>query len=174
MEIIKELPKVFEEFAEARQNAFINVKKVKEQGIPVIGSYCTYFPVELATAAGAASVGLCSTSGETIAEAEIFESCFAIPECESYGLRNPTVVAAQAANELLSVMGVKASFVLTDYNDQIYISARAIDEINVQLIMEALGGGGHQTMAAVQLKDVSLQEAKEQLVNVLKDVNILK
>ena len=70
MEIIKELPKVFEEFAEARQNAFINVKKVKEQGIPVIGSYCTYFPVELATAAGAASVGLCSTSGETIAEAE--------------------------------------------------------------------------------------------------------
>ena len=70
MEIIKELPAVFEEFAEARRNAFINVKKVKDQGIPVIGSYCTYFPQELAIAAGCATVGLCSTSGETIPVAE--------------------------------------------------------------------------------------------------------
>lgn len=70
MEIIKELPAVFEEFAEARRNAFINVKNVKDQGIPVIGSYCTYFPQELAIAAGCATVGLCSTSGETIPVAE--------------------------------------------------------------------------------------------------------
>jgi len=70
MEIIKELPAVFEEFAEARRNAFVNVKKVKDQGIPVIGSYCTYFPQELAIAAGCATVGLCSTSGETIPAAE--------------------------------------------------------------------------------------------------------
>ena len=70
MERIKELPAVFEDFAEARRNAFVNVKKVKDQGIPVIGSYCTYFPQELAIAAGAATVGLCSTSGETIAAAE--------------------------------------------------------------------------------------------------------
>lgn len=70
MELIKELPAVFEEFAEARRNAFINVKNVKDKGIPVIGSYCTYFPQELAVAAGCATVGLCSTSGETIAEAE--------------------------------------------------------------------------------------------------------
>ena len=70
MELIKELPAVFEEFAEARRNAFVNVKKVKDQGIPVIGSYCTYFPQELAIAAGAATVGLCSTSGETIPVAE--------------------------------------------------------------------------------------------------------
>ena len=70
MEIIKELPAVFEEFAEARRNAFVNVKKVKDQGIPVIGAYCTYFPREIALAAGAASVSLCSTSGETIASAE--------------------------------------------------------------------------------------------------------
>ena len=70
MELIKELPAVFEEFAEARRNAFINVKKVKDQGIPVIGSYCTYFPQELAVAAGCATVGLCSTSGETIPVAE--------------------------------------------------------------------------------------------------------
>ena len=70
MEIIKELPAVFEEFAEARREAFVNVKKVKDQGIPVIGAYCTYFPVEIALAAGAAQVGLCSTSGETIPAAE--------------------------------------------------------------------------------------------------------
>lgn len=70
MELIKELPAVFEDFAEARRNAFVNVKKVKDQGIPVIGTYCTYFPQELAIAAGAATVGLCSTSGETIAAAE--------------------------------------------------------------------------------------------------------
>ena len=70
MELIKELPAVFEEFAEARRNAFVNVKKVKDQGIPVIGAYCTYFPREIALAAGAASVSLCSTSGETIPSAE--------------------------------------------------------------------------------------------------------
>ena len=70
MEIIKDLPAVFDEFAEARRNSFVAVKNIKDQGIPVIGSYCTYFPTEVATAAGAASVGLCSTSGETIAEAE--------------------------------------------------------------------------------------------------------
>ena len=70
MEIIKELLAVFEEFAEARREAFVNVKKVKDQGIPVIGAYCTYFPVEIALAAGAAQVGLCSTSGETIPAAE--------------------------------------------------------------------------------------------------------
>ena len=70
MEIIKELPAVFEEFAEARRNAFINVKNVKDKGIPVIGSYCTYFPQELAIAADCATVGLCSTSGETIPVAE--------------------------------------------------------------------------------------------------------
>ena len=58
MELIKELPAVFEDFAEARRNAFVNVKKVKDQGIPVIGSYCTYFPQELAIAAGAATGSL--------------------------------------------------------------------------------------------------------------------
>ena len=70
MELIKELPAVFEEFAEARRNAFVGVKKVKDAGVPVIGAYCTYFPTEIALAAGAASVGLCSTSGETIPAAE--------------------------------------------------------------------------------------------------------
>ncbi len=70
MDIIKDLPEVFEEFAEQRKNSFLGVKKLKDAGIPVIGSYCTYFPQEIATAMGAASVSLCSTSDETIPVAE--------------------------------------------------------------------------------------------------------
>ena len=70
MELVKDLPEVFEEFAEQRKNSFLAVKKFKDQGVPVIGSYCTYFPQEIAMAMGAATVSLCSTSDETIAEAE--------------------------------------------------------------------------------------------------------
>lgn len=70
MELVKDLPEVFEEFAEQRKNSFLGIKKIKEQGMPVIGSYCTYFPQEIALAMGAASVSLCSTSDETIADAE--------------------------------------------------------------------------------------------------------
>lgn len=70
MELIQDLPEVFENFAEQRKNSFLAVKKLKEQGIPVVGAYCTYFPQEIAMAAGAATVGLCSTSDETIPEAE--------------------------------------------------------------------------------------------------------
>lgn len=70
MEIIKDLPEVFEEFAEQRKNSFLAVKQLKDQGIPVVGAYCTYFPKEIAMAMGAATIGLCSTSDETIAAAE--------------------------------------------------------------------------------------------------------
>lgn len=70
MELITELPEVFSTFAEQRQNSFLKVKQYKEEGIPVIGFYCTYFPKEIAMAAGAIGIGLCSTSDETITEAE--------------------------------------------------------------------------------------------------------
>ena len=70
MELIKDLPEVFEEFAEQRKNSFLGVKKLKEQGVPIVGAYCTYFPQEIAMAMGAATVGLCSTSDETIPDAE--------------------------------------------------------------------------------------------------------
>ena len=70
MEIRKELPEVFAEFAEGRQNAFLAAKKQKEKNIPLVGIFCTYFPVELAYAAGATVVSLCSTSDETISVAE--------------------------------------------------------------------------------------------------------
>lgn len=70
MDIIKNLPEVFEEFAEQRKNSFLAVKQLKDNGVPVVGAYCTYFPQEIAHAMGAATVGLCSTSDETIAVAE--------------------------------------------------------------------------------------------------------
>lgn len=70
MEVIKELPQVFADFAEQRKKSFLTVKELKDKGVPVVGAYCTYFPKEIAMAMGAATVGLCSTSDETIAEAE--------------------------------------------------------------------------------------------------------
>lgn len=70
MKLIKDLPEVFEEFASQRKESFIIIKELKDQGIPVVGSYCTYFPKEIPIALGAATVSLCSTSDETIGEAE--------------------------------------------------------------------------------------------------------
>ena len=84
--------------------------------------------------------------------------------------RNSRVVCAQAADDLLSIQDTYASFVISRIDARtVNISARSFGKINVQLIMEALGGGGHQTMAAVQLRDVSLQEAKDRLIDVLED-----
>ena len=70
MKLIKDLPEVFEEFASQRKESFITIKELKDQGIPVVGSYCTYFPKEIPIALGAATMSLCSTSDETIGEAE--------------------------------------------------------------------------------------------------------
>ena len=95
--------------------------------------------------------------------AELFLDNYAISILPSAGLDSPTTVGAQAANELLNITGVKASFVLTDYNGQIYISARSIDDLNVQIIMERMGGGGHMSIAGAQLRDVTPEEAKEKV-----------
>lgn len=70
MNLRKNLPEIFDEFAESRRQAFIDVKKRKDEGKPVIGIFCTYFPQELAVAMGAAVVSLCATSDETIPAAE--------------------------------------------------------------------------------------------------------
>ncbi len=94
---------------------------------------------------------------EAVRHAEVYRG-FALSVCPSKGLESPTIVGAQTANELLNIVGVKASIVLTDYDGQIYVSARSIDEVNVQVIMEKLGGGGHLNMAGVQLQ-CSLEEA---------------
>ncbi len=100
---------------------------------------------------------------EVVSHAEVYMDQFAISECDAQGLASPTVVSAQAANEMLNISGINASFVMTDYNEKVYISARSIDDINVQLIMERLGGGGHMNIAGAQLEGYSLEEAKNYL-----------
>lgn len=100
-----------------------------------------------------------------IASAEIFNCCaVAAAENETNDIR---IVAPQAADELLEIKGVDASFVIFRTGDVINISARSLGAMNVQVVMERLGGGGHQTMAAAQLKDISVSEAKEMLINAL-------
>lgn len=103
---------------------------------------------------------------EAVRTAEIYRECFAIAKCPSEGLESPTVVGAQAANELLNVAGVKASFVLTAFNKEVYISARAIDEINVQVMMEKMGGGGHLNIAGAQVKR-PIDEVEEMLKGII-------
>ena len=97
----------------------------------------------------------------TISSAELFEDGFAISICPADGLESPTIISAQAANDLLNVVGVKAAIVLCEYQNLIYISARSIDEVNVQIIMERLGGGGHLSAAGAQLKNHTPEQAKE-------------
>ena len=96
---------------------------------------------------------------DAVSQAEIYRGSYAISTCANLDVQSPTVLGAQAANELLNMKGVKASFVLTEYQNQIYVSARSIDEVNVQVIMERLGGGGHMNVAGCQMEDVTLTEA---------------
>ncbi len=77
--------------------------------------------------------------------------------------RNLRVISSIAADEMLNIENVKASFVISSLGESVNISARSYGEENVQLIMERLGGGGHSTMAAAQIKDCGLPEAKEKL-----------
>ncbi len=104
---------------------------------------------------------------DAVSQAEIYRGAFAISTCTSEGIESPTVVGAQAANELLNIKGVKASFILTEYQNQIFVSARSIDEVNVQIIMEKMGGGGHLNIAGCQLEGVSIPEGIGTLKNTL-------
>ena len=110
------------------------------------------------------------TKARIIDAAKVFMDCYAISECTSSDVDSPTVVGAQAANALLDIVGIKASFVVTLYNNTIYVSARSIDEVTVQLVMERLGGGGHRTVAGAQLKDMSVEEAIKNIEDVLRDM----
>ena len=107
---------------------------------------------------------------DSVSRAEIFLDCFAITVSESEGVQSPTVLGAQIANELLDISGIEASFVLTDYNNKIYVSARSLDTINVQLIMERMGGGGHMNMAGVQIEGKSLEEVKQMVIETVKEM----
>ena len=96
---------------------------------------------------------------DAVSHAQIFQDAFAISVCNAENVQSPTVVGAQAADDLLDIKGVKASFVFTRYQGKIFVSARSIDEVNVQLIMEKMGGGGHLNMAGCQLDNVTIDEA---------------
>lgn len=95
---------------------------------------------------------------DAVSQAEIYREAYAISVCTGEDVASPTVVGAQAANELLNIKGIKASFILTPYNGIIYISARSIDEVNVQVIMERMGGGGHLNIAGAQIENGSVEE----------------
>ncbi len=98
---------------------------------------------------------------EAIKDTQLYLDTYAITESKAENIESPTVLAAKIANSLLDINGVKASFVLTNHNNKIYISARSIDEVNVQIMMEQLGGGGHINMAGAQLVDKTMEEAKD-------------
>ena len=95
---------------------------------------------------------------DAVSQAEIYRDYYAISVCTGVDVASPTVVGAQAANELLNIRGIKASFILTPYNGIIYISARSIDEVNVQVVMERMGGGGHLNIAGAQIENGTLEE----------------
>lgn len=107
------------------------------------------------------------TKAEAISNVETYLNHYAIGICNSKGIDSPTVIGAQVANELMNIVNVKASFVFTEYNGKIYLSARSIDEVNVQVVMEKLGGGGHMSVAGAQFTDCTIEEAKQRLMHVL-------
>lgn len=100
-----------------------------------------------------------------VASAEVYERC-AIATNET-PVENIKVVAPQAADELLGIAGVDAAFVIYMNNGMACFSARSLGAMNVQIVMEKLGGGGHQTMAGAQIEGMSLSEAKDALINAI-------
>lgn len=113
------------------------------------------------------SIDVSRMRNRVISNAESYKSCaVSVADFKTNDIR---IVTAQAADELLNVTGIKASFVMFESNDTVNISARSLGEMNVQIIMEALGGGGHQTMAACQLKGYNIPAAKAALCKAIDD-----
>ncbi|MBO4346491.1 MAG: DHH family phosphoesterase [Lachnospiraceae bacterium] len=104
---------------------------------------------------------------KTINDTNIYRNDYAISVCDAAGCQSPTIVAAQTANELLNINGIKASFVFTEYQGKVYLSARSIDELNVQVVTEKLGGGGHMNVAGAQFEGISVEEAIDKLKEIL-------
>lgn len=105
---------------------------------------------------------------DIVGSAEIVD-CYAIAIAPD-DIPDVRLVAPQAADELLSIQNVDAAFVIYEINRIVNISARSLGAVNVQIIMEALGGGGHQTMAAAQIPDITVQDAKIRLLQVISDM----
>ncbi len=107
---------------------------------------------------------------EAVRNMSLFMDAYAIAPCRADNFPDPTIIGSKIANTFLDIQGVKASFVLTEYAGKIFISARSIDELNVQLVMEKLGGGGHINMAGAQLTDCTLEEGIERVKEVLTEM----
>lgn len=107
---------------------------------------------------------------KAVHNAEIYKGEYALSVYGNDGKESPTVGCAKAANVLLDISGIKASFVVTEHDEKVYVSARSIDEINVQLVMERLGGGGHLGTAGAQLEGVTTEEAIEKIKETLDDM----
>lgn len=106
------------------------------------------------------------TKTSVLKEAERVFDRMAIAVCPSDG-KNPRVFTAQVADDLLGVIGITAAFALCKVEDFVVISARSLGDINVQLITEKLGGGGHMMVSGAQLKNTSIEEAKKQLTEAI-------
>ena len=107
-----------------------------------------------------------------IYKAEVIQSSSIIFDVIALGrlereMENSLLIAAQAANELLSINGVEASFVMTYVNNKIHISGRSLGNISAQLILEELGGGGHLTSAGTQVDNMTMDEAEILLTNII-------
>lgn len=105
-----------------------------------------------------------------IHDMEVFKEKYGLAVCNSNGTESPTILGAQIANELLDINGITASFVFTEYRGTVYVSARSIDEVNVQLIAERLGGGGHINVAGVQFVNNTVEEAIIKVKNVITEM----
>lgn len=104
---------------------------------------------------------------QLVSSAEVHGNCAIACAAENTRIPNIRVVSSQAADELLSIQSVMASFVLYGGNGAISVSARSLGDVNVQILMEELGGGGHLTMAGAQIPNVTMEEAKATLLKVL-------
>lgn len=113
---------------------------------------------------------------EGVINSEVFMSSFAISQVSPDNSDAPTVVAAKVANDLLNVEGIRASFVVTEKDGTVYVSARSVDDVNVQVIMEKLGGGGHANIAGAQLNgstnELAIIQIKELLDTMYREGDI--
>lgn len=103
---------------------------------------------------------------ETVKNAEMVLPGIVFSKCPK-GIKNPSLIAAQAADELLTIQGINTSFVLAEIGNDVIISGRSLGDINVQLILEKLGGGGHMSIAGARLEEISLEEASDMLIQVV-------
>ena len=99
---------------------------------------------------------------ETVGSAEIYKGGIVIAKC-GYETEGVSIICAQAADELMEINGVKASVVISKIYGKIYISARSLGDVNVQVLMEKIGGGGHRTMAGCQFENMDIDEALEKV-----------